>query len=638
MVMIENVSLEAFEKAVYTRDHERAGGLLLQALRRLKAGGEFQGYAPDPRVRAGLYNRMAAAVVALLADPGFSLSPDGFAMLASEHAITDLLFRASGFETSDHLLPQIAANPEAGDPSKLRLTDGAGLIKFLTTYSLRSGFALDFAATFARSPQTTLPLWAGMCSALATTAAQAHERRDALLGMHGIFADATVHEAALPSLSDAYMYTSYGTRRDKHDAKATMHGIFARMLSAAGVALPTGAELEARRRTGLTKAKPVLLVGLEWFTGAHAMFRCYAPVIRQLRTRFRLVGMSSAGAIDDIGKAELDEWHEVPTDGLVLADLVRRINAIAPDVIYYPSLGMAMWWVVLASVRLAPVQVMTLGHPATSRSPAMDYVLCDEGAIGDPALFSERIIEYPNGSARFISRPDAVAVVPQRDDDPEVVHIAVPAMLCKLNALFMATLREIGRRAHRSVQWHFFPNMMGLNLHQAAREIRDWLPGAEVYGRDGFEPYLRNLAKCHLHLSTFPFGGTNSNIDSMALGIPIVTLLGDEPHSRFDALMIRRAGLPESLIARTPEDYIAAAVRLIDDDGARNALRDQLLDFDLQAEFFGDPPHPTAFVDAMWRAYMEGGMPAGSVIGQFQHGDAGELAAQVFGFERMANG
>jgi hypothetical protein len=606
MTMIENVRLEEFEKAVYARDHERAGHLLLIALRRLKAGADFIGYVPDPRVKTVLYTRFCAAVVALLADPAFNLSQDGFDHLASEHAVTDLLFRASVFETSDHMLPQVASNPAESDHRKLKLTDGGALIKFLLTYSLRSAFQLNFEETFKRSPQVTFSLWAGMISPLLTTAVQAQERRELLLGMHGLFENVKLSDAILPTLSDAYMYTSYGLRRDKHDAKATMHRLFAKLIADRGVKLPTVQQLADRRtNTAATGDKPTILICIEWFTSLHAMYRCYAPIIRQLRTRFRLVAMSRSMDIDEIGKAEFDEWHEVPTQDLVLNSLVDQIGRIAPDIIYYPSLGMAMWWVVLASVRLAPVQVMTLGHPASSRSPAMDYVLCDEGAIGDPSLFTETIVEYANGSARFMMRPDAEFPEPLTEDTPETVRIAVPAMLCKLNATFLSTLREIKEKAGRPVEFHFFVNMLGVNLHQAAREIRDWLPGSKIYERNHYNGYLGYLRTCHLHLCTFPFGGTNSNIDSMLLGIPVLGLEGLEPHERFDAMMIRRAGLPESLVAKTHEEYVAEAVRLIGDDGARNALRDHLRAFDLQREFFGEPPEGqrTAFVDAMMRIY-----------------------------------
>ncbi len=608
MTVIENCSLEDFEKAAYTHDYERAGQALLVSLRKLKAGAEFIGYVPDARVKPILYTRFCSAVVKLIADPNFHVTQDGIDHLASEHAIMDLLFRASAYETSDHILPQISSNPTEKDHTKLQFASGEALLKYLLTYSLRSSLGMQFEKLFARDPQVTFALWAGMISPLLTTAVQASERREELLGLHAIFDKVDVSDGVLPTLSDSYMYTSYGLRKDKHAAKGTIHKILGRMLAKKGIQGPTQAALT--QQLAEKKERPTILVCIEWFTSLHAMYRCYAPIIRQLRTKFRVVGMSRSMDIDEQGKAEFDEWVEVPAKDMVLAKLVADVKALAPDIIYYPSLGMAMWWVVLASLRLAPIQLMTAGHPASSRSPHMDYVLCDEGAIGDPALYTEKIIEYPNGSCRFVMRPDAIFPEPLVEDHPEVVRIAVPAMLCKLNAPFMKTCRDISEAAKangREVEFHFFVNMIGVNLHQSAREIRDWLPSAKIYERTAYNAYLDHLKNCHLHCSTFPFGGTNSVIDSMLLGLPVVSLTGDEIHERYDGMLTRRAGLPESLIANTAEEYVAEAVRLVCDDDARNGLRDHLRSFDLQGEFFGDPPGDlkTAFVDTMQRIYLE---------------------------------
>lgn len=594
VTVITNVRLEEVEKAVYARDHERASHLTLSALRNLKQGAEFIGYATEPRLKTMLYTRFCAAVVSLLSDPKFGLSQDGFDHFASEHAVADLLFRASTFETSDHMLAHLASNPAETDPSKMHIADGAGLVKFLLTYSMRSSFGLNFEQTFKRSPQIMFSLWAGMISPLLTTAVQAQDRREELLGLWPVFEGVTLSDAVLPTLSDAYMYTSYGLRRDKHDAKGLIHRLFAKMLRDRGIKLPDDKVIRSRRHNRPNAAgRPTLLICVEWFTGLHAMFRCYAPIIRELRARFRLVGMSRASDIDDTGKAEFDEWIEVPGANLDLGALVRTIvSDVRPDIIYYPSLGMAMWWTIMASVRLAPIQMMTLGHPASSRSPCLDYVICEDGSIGDPALFTEKIVTMPAASARFVMRQDAQFPEPLTDDHPEVVRIAVPAMLCKLNARFMAALRDISQRAAdagRKTEFHFFVNMLGINLHQAAREIRDWLPTALVYERMHYNAYLQHLAQCHMHLCSFPFGGTNSNIDSMLLGLPILAMAGDQPHERFDAVMVRRAGLGEGFVATSVDEYVQRAAALITDDAARNAARDHLRATDLHALFFGQP-------------------------------------------------
>ena len=598
---IQNFQLEPFEKAVYSRNYEVASQLLLDDLRKLKAGAQFIGYQNTSAMLPVLYTRFCAAVVCLMADPGYKLSQDGFDAFAGEHAIVDQLFRASAFGTSDHLLPQMSADPSEKDASKITFNDPAGLAKFMLTYSLGSGFAMNFEEAFRKNPNATFFLYVGMLTAMISYDKTSHDRRELLLGISDVFEGVVLSDNLMAALSDAYMYCSYADRPDKHRIKKLIHQLYVRLIYAHGFedAKPKAAKL----------TKPTVLVPVEWFTSLHAMYRCYAPLIRQLRTRFRVVGAGRPHAIDEVSRQEFDDWIAVPADHVALEQIVEQVKALAPDIVYYPSIGMDLVWVALASVRLAPLQLMSLGHPASSCSPAIDYVICEQGDVGDPALFTETLAELPKGSLfKFVMRVDADLPPPtlKRTDVPgSVVKLAVPAMVLKLNAPFLATLKRIAETAKSPVEFHFWPNMIGTNLYQTSREIRKWLPEAITYERSQYNAYMRQLAECHVQLGTFPFGGTNSNIDCMLLGLPLVAMIGDEPHARFDATMQARVRLPNWLTCHTTEEYIAAAVRLIDGHEERYELSRHLIeDADIQGTFFGDADG-TAFLDKVTELYGE---------------------------------
>lgn len=621
---IPNVKLERFEKAVNQRDYEGASQLLLEALRLLRCGAMFHGYPRDDRIAHILYSRLSASILSLFTDPRYMISPDGFRVFAAEHPIMDLVIRLSAFETSDHVLPSISENPDEEDRTKLKITNADMLVKFLLTYSLRSGFSLDFESTFKNNPQLLFSLWCGMLAPQLTTANTAHNRREVLLGLHHVFENVELTESVMPTLSDAYMYSSYGSRVDKHAMKGLTHRLFAAYILRKKFAVPTPREIRRRRRASLDLwdkgGKPTLLVCIEWFTAQHAMFRCYAPIIRQLKKKFYIVGMGRINDTDSVGRAEFDEWHTVPGNGLEFGRVIDEVNKISPDVMYYPSLGMGVWWVALASVRMAPVQVMTLGHPASSQSPAMDYVLCDEGAIGDRGLFTEEIIEYPIGTGRYQMRPDApdtdalreakTAQIRKTGSDATVMNVAVPAMVCKLNATFLQALKRIEDGAGREVVFHFWVNMIGTPLLAAAYELRQWLKNVRVYERCDYPSYLQAISGCDLMLSTFPFGGTNSVIDALLVGVPVITLWGNEPHTRFDGQILHRA-LPSDaleLIAKTPDEYVTKATDLLQFDSQRWQLRDRILAVDLLGEFYEPAPDyfDTTFVDAMGEAFHKG--------------------------------
>lgn len=605
---IRLVNLELFEAAVAHRQHPIAGQLALENLQLLRAGAEFEHHVHTWTDEHALrtYTRFAAALSAMLADPGFHLSHTGLAMLGTEHEALNAVFEASAFDHSDHLLSSLAVNGgEVRDFARLRFPDdnGQALAKFLTAYCLNSPTGVNFEALYRAAAQTSLPAYLGMLSHRVVLDPRAHARREELIGLHAMFRDVRMPDGLMNALSDAYMYCSYATRPDKHEAKGT----FARLLR--GMALQHASEPSARelreRRASLARRfeegrKPVMLVPIEWFNSYHAMYRCYAPSVLQLREHFRLVASCKESMLDDEAKKLFDDFLWLPEDQIVLSDLVRRINALEPDVIYYPSIGMALWWVALAQLRLAPVQVMTLGHPATSASEAIDYVIAEVGQIPRAdRLFVERVAYLPKNAIRFVERPDqreareAALALPVASGS--TLHVAVPSYVVKLTVPFMELLRRIRERVEQqlgagSIRFHFFTNTIGVVRHAAKRQIDRWLPGAAtVHGRDTYKGYMCKLRGCHLHLSTFPFGGTNSLVDSFALGIPVVALWGNEPHERFDGLMLERVGL-EPLLAHSVEEYQRIALDLLLNPVELGRARDTLLERDVAAEFTGPGP------------------------------------------------
>ena len=55
--------------------------------------------------------------------------------------------------------------------------------------------------------------------------------------------------------------------------------------------------------------------------------------------------------------------------------------------------------------------------------------------------------------------------------------------------------------------------------------------------------------------------------------MPIVCLNGNEPHSLIDKVIIEAAGLPSWLASNSQEDYINAAVKVIDNVKIRKNLQ-----------------------------------------------------------------
>jgi predicted O-linked N-acetylglucosamine transferase (SPINDLY family) len=261
---------------------------------------------------------------------------------------------------------------------------------------------------------------------------------------------------------------------------------------------------------------------------------------------------------------------------------------------------MSVWVIAMASFRLAPVQIMSYGHPATTHSPAIDYGIIEADTF-NADRFAERVLTLPPNTVRPTEfHQTAVRHTPRRSD---VIRIGVAAMQVKVSWPFVQAMQEVCRRAHKKIEFWFCAAVSGVGLHSFANEIGRLLPNATVQEAQPYDEYLQTLAACDLVLFSFPFGGTNSCIDAMVIGSPAITLLGEEPHSMSDTALVRRVGLPESLVCKTVPEYVEAVLKM-QDDNYRALVAELIRGVDVQKRFF-QPDESRAFLQTFEKIYDE---------------------------------
>ncbi len=594
----DNVDLEHFESLAYGRKHRDAVFALGAALNRLKRGREFAGYdAPDDGTRTTLYSRLAAAIATLVCDPDFDPTPEEFDRLAVEHATLSAIFRSSAFENTDYLLRQFAS-VDRGNSGRLDFLGHQSIAKLLLTHALDSGVEIDLSQIFTSAPQWALSAFLGRVGQAPPILPAAQASWNALLELGPLFEAVTISERLVDAIGLAYFHCSYSDMPDKHRIKRTLNALLRRFIESRGL---RPEPLGPRR----LENRPTVLVPIERFRSDHSVYRYLGPCVRRLREKFRLVALGPASELDEVSRACFDDAIRL-TDGTVsFPAVLEHAQAIKPDIVFYPSIGMSPWVIALSNVRLAPIQAMTIGHPASTYSPEIDYVLLSEAFAADKHCFSETVVVV-EGSFSMAQRPGATVPAPRLREHSAAIRIAVPSAIMKLNVRFLAACRAIAQRARRPVKYEFFPYCTAMNLFQIARQVRRWIPDAVVHGAANYNEYLQSLSHCDIHLSTFPFGGGNSNIDSMQLGIPMVTLEGDEAHSRTDSGMMRAVGMPEWLICHDIKEFEDAAVRLIENDDERSAIANHLLSIDVRRVFLDGPGNRNSedFRDALWFAYQ----------------------------------
>ena len=579
--------------------------MLLVTVRRIASGTSLEELAtPEaPQPTEVLATRLAAAVARILADPAFAFNDSVALRLAAYGRVLDHVLAISGFGSSDHILRMLGA----GDTDGLRRLfqqDRQAFAKAWLLFSVDSALPIDVRALLEAPAPLALLVAMGLVSQKPILTEAGHRRREELVSLAGRLRPVPLPLSVdhLVLLSAAWMLCSYAGARDKHAIKPVLNRVlrlWGESIGLSDAALPPIRAL---------KTRPTLLIAAEIMHSNHVQYRYFGQYLRQLRQRFRLVLLTEESQADSNARALYDEVHVFKREGGTgyFNNLADTIKSIAPDVIFWISVGMRHWGPVLANFRLAPIQLAGFGHAASTYCDTMDYYFTREGYVGDPALLSEQVVLLPDSGLRFERSPFYTPLQPDIRESAQPLRIALPSNLLKLNPHFISVLRRIRERAGRPLEFRVFPNVSGLELIATRRVFDQQLPGSVVYPVMAYNAYLAELNACDLNLSPFPFGALHSVVDSLRQGIPVVAMDGLDLHERPDPMLLRRVGMPEWLIVQNEDDYIATALRLIDNDAERVALSRQALALDLDRTLFGDATTPLGHdvVDAMWWVYQ----------------------------------
>ena len=599
MARQQSIELEDIEYQIYTRQYEKAAQTVLKLLERMDAnkGGFAVPCAATMTPRERDYrqlqslSRLAGSITAMLADPGTQLSKKGFEAFMSLKRFITSVFMASGFGNSNHLIGLVGQRDSDG---KTSFTDDYMLRKFLlVTGPSASLEEIDVASVIPKlPPEMAIPFWLGFVDQEIVLGRREAEHRQHVSMLYEQLPDKyVVPPQLLVRVINAWMFLSYMDFREKHQPKKYLNRLLRRWGESKGIKPPLLASQDMA-----PGEKPRLVVCLEAFNSNHAMHRCYRKSIESLREHFHVVALTLETTIDNSACEAFDEVDLIKP-GENIRKIAGRLIKQKPAVIYYPSLGMREWTTVLAQFRFAPLQCMSLGHPATSMSPEIDYAFTGPA---DPELFSEKIV---TGLSGFDHSPYPADIdFTRQRQDTDRVRIAVNAKSYKINYQLIEACSEIRARTEKPVDFIFFPNCQGIT-YEAFRQEMDRYLDAVVYPGTDYKTYIDRLRACDLVLNPFPFGNTNGINDCAQIGLPFVCMDGDEPHSHVDVMMSEELGYPAFCRATTVDEYIEAAVRLADNESLREGIIRDMVQSNAADRIIGERPGKQMFGDAVWKLW-----------------------------------
>lgn len=595
-------SVIRFEQEVAAKNYEAACVELLDILSKIDTnfGGiegieiDYPSQLNDELVQDKIKHfctRVAVAMSELFSDPKLDISEGGAQRFFTLQRWINMIFASSPFVNADHVLQAYNRNPDKTNLSDFHLDNTrSSLIKFCIFYLPESNVNVNLDALWNLDPE----LCASLCFALQSPrfigTDQAFSKRGTLLQWFPEKLATIENLNNVPSAisHDVYMHCSYDIAENKHWVKKALNQVIRRHL------LQGGWTDRDVTKLGERNGKPVMVVLLEHFHSSHSIYRTHSTSMIAARERFHLIGVGNE-AVDAAGQAVFDEFHLLKGDNIFskLNELKEICEKNGAAVLYMPSIGMDLTTIFASNTRLAPVQVIALGHPATTHSDFIEYVIVEDDYVGSEKCFSEQLLRLPKDALPYV--PSALApqhVEYRLRENPEVVNIGIASTTMKLNPYFLAALKAIRDRANVKVHFHFaLGQSSGVTHPYVERFIKSYLGNdATAHPHAPYDQYLRILHNCDMMVNPFPFGNTNGIIDMVTLGLVGICKTGAEVHEHIDEGLFKRLGLPEWLIANTVDEYVERAIRLAENHQERLELRRHIIENNgLQTLFTGDP-------------------------------------------------
>ncbi|MDI9334699.1 MAG: hypothetical protein QM533_10025 [Cytophagales bacterium] len=608
---MQDLSIEHFEHLVHIRQHEAAGKALFAMLYSMDnhAGAMDaitclapEGLSPAQR-EMHMCERMAGATSRLFLDESFTLSPQGFRQLMCLQRWLSLIYGCTAQRNADHVIRTMCGVSTSS--SDFSIPD-ALLTKCLFLMTVESELPLHLDLLWQRHQTLAATLFFGWLSTNVMASPVAHQKRETLLAWWPTQMLQATDFSSWPLLviHQVYMLCSYGLLEGRHAIKKSLNALVRQYLEernlgdVAKEALPVLGTAKTRALAKLAtrlKVKPVLMVVTEWFSPGFAVYRTHSMTLRALKDKFHLIGVGPLAGANEVGQAVFDEFYETPVgDALEAVAFTRNLaEQKKPDIVYYLGVGMFPHTVYLSNIRLAPIQMASNGHGASTFSPQMDYFITDGGYISGQAAFGETILPMPANVMQMIPNvdmPDAFLQQVQRvpRERPAVLKVAIAASLIKINPVFISVLRTIAQRSEAEglpMEFHFPMAQAVGPLYQRIRtEIESILDvgatqrRAFVYPHQQYTDYLHIIGQCDMFINPFPYGNTNGIADMALLGMPGICKAGPELAEHIDVGMFKLIGLPDWCVAWTVDDYIAAALRMAHNHHERWMLAKQLID------------------------------------------------------------
>ena len=260
--------------------------------------------------------------------------------------------------------------------------------------------------------------------------------------------------------------------------------------------------------------------------------------------------------------------------------IINQIYQDDLDILIYLDIGMKPKIQILSSLRLAPIQCNTYGHPITSGFKNIDYYFSSElmEIQNSKKYYSEKLINLPSLGISY--------------DLPNLKNIKKPNIKKQSNKIIFLNLQSLFKLLPQDDHIYLdiikeYPNSYFWFLNRMNDSVTKIFKNriSKLFEKEGydFEKYFYFHPRCSQEeffgliqesdviLDSCNWSGGNTSLEAISLNKPIVTYPSNFMRGRYTYAILKILGIEET-IATSKKKYVEIIVKLARDINFRNSI------------------------------------------------------------------
>tara|TARA_Y100001935_G_scaffold121437_2_gene100458 strand:- start:22675 stop:24756 length:2082 start_codon:yes stop_codon:yes gene_type:complete len=278
-------------------------------------------------------------------------------------------------------------------------------------------------------------------------------------------------------------------------------------------------------------------------------------------------------------KKRFSYWRDI--FALSEENIVKQIEKDRIDILFDLSGYTARNSIKIIKKKLSPIQISWLGYSGTTGNSNIDFILCDKIALPqeEEKWYTEKPLRMPD-SYYCYNKPFKRNIKIEKHQENYTIYGCYNNVK-KLNENVLNIWSEILNKTKKSKIIFKFHDYEDEGIR---RDILDIFNSNNIlndritflYG-SSFSDYIKDFNKIDISLDPFPYPGGTVTCHSLYMGVPVITLKGNDFLSRNTENILINSNL-ESFISNTKDEYIEKAVffgnnkKIIEKENIRNSF------------------------------------------------------------------